>query len=104
MAPGSCAQVRKQRRFCRAGTEAVNKQVKQSARLLKAVGAGRNAPRAAHLQQDVADVEASFFDYVRVDDGRIVERIQQADVLGQMRQFYGKALGLIGLDAMFPRL
>jgi len=27
--------------------------------------------------------EASFFDYVRVDDGRIVERIRQADVLGQ---------------------
>src|SRR6516225_1143464 len=25
--------------------------------------------------------EASFFDYVRVDSGRIVERVQQADVL-----------------------
>jgi predicted ester cyclase len=48
--------------------------------------------------------EASFFDYVRVDEGRIIERIQQADVLGQMRQLYGKALGLIGLDAMFLRL
>lgn len=48
--------------------------------------------------------EASFFDYVRIDDGRIVERIQQADVLAQMRQLYGKALGLVGLDAMFLRL
>ena len=48
--------------------------------------------------------EASFFDYVRVDDGKIIERVQQADVLGQMRQLYGKALGLIGLDAMFLRL
>ena len=48
--------------------------------------------------------EASFFDYVRVDEGRIVERVQQADVLGQMRQLYGKALGLVGLDAMFLRL
>jgi predicted ester cyclase len=48
--------------------------------------------------------EASFFDYVRVADGRIVERVQQADVLGQMRQLYGKAIGLIGLDAMFLRL
>lgn len=48
--------------------------------------------------------EASFFDYVRVEDGRIVERVQQADVLGQMRQLYGKALGLVGLDAMFLRL
>jgi predicted ester cyclase len=48
--------------------------------------------------------QASFFDYVRVDDGRIVERVQQTDVLAQMRQLYGKALGLIGLDAMFLRL
>jgi hypothetical protein len=46
----------------------------------------------------------SFFDYVKVDNGRIIERVQQADVLGQMRQLYGKALGLIGLDAMFLRL
>jgi predicted ester cyclase len=48
--------------------------------------------------------EANFFDYVRIDDGRIVERIQQADVLGQMRQLYGKAVGLVGLGAMFWRL
>ena len=48
--------------------------------------------------------QASFFDYVRVDDGRIIERVQQADVLTQMRQLYGKALGLVGLDAMFLRL
>jgi predicted ester cyclase len=48
--------------------------------------------------------EASFFDYVKIDNGRIIERVQQADVLGQMRQLYGKALGLIGLDAMFLRL
>ena len=48
--------------------------------------------------------EASFFDYVRVEDGQIIERVQQADVLGQMRQLYGKTLGLVGLDAMFLRL
>src|SRR5215470_9288283 len=48
--------------------------------------------------------EASFFDFVRVQDGLIIERVQQADVLGQMRQLYGKALGLAGLDAMFLRL
>jgi len=48
--------------------------------------------------------EASFFDYVRVQDGLIIERVQQADVLGQMRQLYGKVLGLVGLDAMFLRL
>jgi predicted ester cyclase len=48
--------------------------------------------------------QASFFDYVRVADGRIVERVQQADILGQMRQLYGKGLGLVGLSAMFLRL
>src|SRR5262245_19534108 len=48
--------------------------------------------------------EASFFDYVRIEDERIVERIQQADVLGQMHQLYGKAMGLVGLGAMFWRL
>jgi len=48
--------------------------------------------------------QASFFDYVRIDHGRIIERVQQADVLAQMRQRYGKSLGLIGLDAMFLRL
>ena len=47
---------------------------------------------------------ASFFDYVHIDDGRIIERVQQADVLAQMRQLYGKAFGLVGLDAMFLRL
>jgi len=48
--------------------------------------------------------QASFFDYVRVQDGHIIERVQQADILGQMRQLYGKGLGLVGLDAMFLRL
>jgi hypothetical protein len=41
---------------------------------------------------------------VRVRDDRIVERVQQADILGQMRQLYGKGLGLVGLGAMFRRL
>ena len=47
--------------------------------------------------------QASFFDYVRVADGRIIERVQQADMLAQMRQLYGRALGLVGLDSMFLR-
>lgn len=47
--------------------------------------------------------EASFFDYVRVDDGLIVERVQQSDVLGQMRQVYGRGFGLVGLGALLWR-
>jgi len=49
-------------------------------------------------------IAASFFDYVRLDGGLIVERVQQTDVLGQMRQLYGKAMGLVGLGAMLWRL
>ena len=48
--------------------------------------------------------EASFFDYVRTDHGLITERVQQTDMLAQMRQLYGKLLGLAGLDAMFLKL
>jgi predicted ester cyclase len=49
--------------------------------------------------------EASFFDVVRfAGDGLIAHRIQQADVLGQMRQLYGRPLGLAGLAALFWRL
>lgn len=47
--------------------------------------------------------EASFFDYVRVSDGLIVERVQQADVLGQMRQIYGRAFGLAARGALLWR-
>ena len=47
---------------------------------------------------------ASYFDRVRVVDGLIVERVQQADVLGQIRQLYGRALGAVGLSAMLWRL
>lgn len=47
---------------------------------------------------------ASFFDYVQIDSGQIIERVQQADILSQMRQLYGKGIGTIGLAAMFWRL
>jgi len=43
-------------------------------------------------------------DYVRVEEGLIVERVQQANVLGQMRQQQGKTLCLVGLGAMLRRL
>ena len=35
--------------------------------------------------------EASMFDYARVENGRIVERVQQSDTLSQMRQMYADA-------------
>jgi len=47
--------------------------------------------------------DANSFDYVRVSNGLIIERVQQADILGQMLQSLGRALGLVGLGAMFLR-
>ena len=35
--------------------------------------------------------EVSMFDYAKIEDGRIVERIQQSDTLSQMRQMYSGA-------------
>lgn len=44
----------------------------------------------------------NMFDYVKIADGKIVERVQQSDNLGQMKQLYGDVLkwtgvGLAGL-------
>ena len=35
--------------------------------------------------------EVSMFDYARLENGRIVERIQQSDTLSQLRQMYAGA-------------
>jgi predicted ester cyclase len=43
--------------------------------------------------------EASMFDYARLEDGRIVERIQQSDTLSQLRQMYSGAAKKAGLAA-----
>lgn len=57
------------------------------------------------------DYEVSMFDYARIENGRIVERIQQSDTLSQMRQMYGGAVkkaaafgGLLGAVAVFRAL
>ena len=44
--------------------------------------------------------EASMFDYARIEDGRIVERIQQSDTLSQITQMYrGRLAKEAGLAA-----
>jgi predicted ester cyclase len=52
--------------------------------------------------------EASMFDYAKIEDGRIVERIQQSDTLSQLTQMYGGAArkaafgaGLLGTAVLF---
>jgi hypothetical protein len=47
-----------------------------------------------------------MFDYARLEDGRIVERIQQSDTFSQLRQMYSGAakkivtITLVGLTAL----
>jgi len=43
--------------------------------------------------------EVNMFDYATLDDGRIVERIQQSDTLSQMRQMYAGTAKKAGLLA-----
>ena len=43
--------------------------------------------------------EASMFDYARLEDGRIVERVQQSDTLSQLAQMYGGAAKKAGVGA-----
>lgn len=40
--------------------------------------------------------EVNMFDYATIEDGRIIERIQQSDALSQMRQMYAPAAKRIG--------
>ncbi len=44
--------------------------------------------------------EVNMFDYARLEDGRIVERVQQSDTLSQLGQMYGgaakKAVAVLG--------
>lgn len=65
---------------------------------------GTNTGRLYGVPATKRRYQASYFDWVRVDDGRIVERVQQADVLGQMRQVYGRAFGTVAVGSLLVRL
>ncbi len=43
--------------------------------------------------------EVHMFDYVKIRDGKIAERVQQSDTLSQMRQIYGGALKWMSIGA-----
>lgn len=62
---------------------------------------GRRAGCSERPRQG-APYRGSMFDYVRVEDGRIVDRIQQADTFGQFRQLFGPLR--IGALAVLPVL
>ena len=55
--------------------------------------------------------EVSMFDYAKIEDGRVVERIQQSDTLSQMRQMYAGTAkraaviaGILGIVALVRKI
>ncbi len=62
---------------------------------------GTNSGNFYGIPATGGNYEVSMFDYARIEDGRIVERIQQSDTLSQMLQMYSgtakKAAAFVGL-------
>ncbi len=52
---------------------------------------GTNSGRFFGMPATGRPYEVSMFDYAKIEDGRIVERIQQSDTLSQLRQMYAGA-------------
>jgi hypothetical protein len=56
---------------------------------------GRAAPggrQAERVGPAIAPAAHAAFDYVRVEDGRIVDRVQQAEMFGQLHQLFAPLL------------
>ena len=71
---------------------------------------GTNSGRFFGAPPTGRSYEVSMFDYAKIEDGRIVERIQQSDTLSQLRQMYAGAAkkaaavagaGLLGAAVLF---
>src|SRR5918997_5466352 len=60
---------------------------------------GTNSGRFFGAPPTGRSYEVSMFDYARIEEGRIVERIQQSDTLSQLAQMYGGAAKKAGLAA-----
>ena len=58
---------------------------------------GTNTGRFFGVPPTGRSYEVNMFDYARLEDGRIVERIQQSDTLSQLGQMYGGAAKKAGL-------
>ncbi|MGI8910316.1 MAG: ester cyclase [Rubrobacteraceae bacterium] len=60
---------------------------------------GTNTGRFYGIPATGGAYEVNMFDYAAIEDGRIVERIQQSDTLSQMRQMYAPAAKRAGMFA-----
>ncbi len=65
---------------------------------------GTNTGRLYGVPATRRPYSVTFFDSVQVVDGLIVRRVQQADVVTQMRQLYGRAVGAVGLFSCLARV
>lgn len=60
---------------------------------------GTNTGRFFGLPASGCAYEVNMFDYARIEDGKIVERIQQSDTLSQLRQMYASAAKKLAVAA-----
>jgi predicted ester cyclase len=60
---------------------------------------GTNSGRFYGIPATNRAYEVSMFDYATIEDGRVVERIQQSDTLSQLRQMYAGAAKKAGMIA-----
>lgn len=58
---------------------------------------GTNSGKFFGLPPTHRKAKVSMFDYAKIKDGKIVERFQQADNLGQMAQLFGPWLKIAGV-------
>ena len=72
--------------------------------LARGTAQGTNTGRLYGVPATGRSYRVAFFDSCQFEDGKIVRRVQQADVISQMRQLYGRALGTAGLASSIIRV
>ena len=72
--------------------------------LARGTAGGTNTGRLYGVSATGRSYRVAFFDSCEFVDGRIVRRVQQADVISQMRQLYGRAFGTVGLLSSIIRI
>lgn len=76
----------------------------ESTVLARGTARGTNTGRLYGVPPTRRSYRVAFFDSCQFEDGRIVRRVQQADVISQMRQLYGRAFGSVGLLSSIVRI
>lgn len=72
--------------------------------LARGTAGGTNTGRLYGVPPTRRSYQVAFFDSCVFERGRIVRRVQQADITTQMRQLYGRALGSLGLLSSIVRV